>query len=140
MLGLGKLFGGGIFGKFFDSIGLGWMNNVLSLAVNVAMGNWVGVAQDVLNLVAQFSNNDWMERVASFQPLGDFDLGGCFGTSGRNWFESALGGLLSGRLNSDDGLSLPQSVAQTFALASFTVDNNTRANRNLESAFYFAQV
>ena len=135
----GKIFGGGgIFGKFFDSIGMGWMTNVLSLAVNVAMGNWIGAAQDVFNLVAQFSNNDWMQRVASFQPLGDFDTGGCFG-GGSDWFGSALGSLLSDRVGSGD-LSLPQSVSQAFSLANFTVENSSMANQNLQSAHNYARV
>ena len=138
MLGLGNIFSS-VFGKFFDSIGMGWMNNVLSLAVNVAMGNWIGAAQDVFNLVAQFSNNDWMQRVASFQPLGDFDIGGCFG-GGRNWFESALGGLLSNNRAGEDLLSLPRSVSQTFSLASFTLENSSRANQNLQNAHNYAHV
>ena len=78
MLGLGKLFGGAIFGKFFDSIGLGWMSRALALTVDIMSGNWVAAAQDVFNLVAQFTDNSWMERVASLQPLGEFDAG-CFG-------------------------------------------------------------
>jgi hypothetical protein len=81
MLGLGSIFGdGGIFGKFFDSIGLGWMNNVLSLATNVMTGNWLAAAKDVFNLVSEFSNSSsWMDRVAQQPPLGEFGSGGCFG-------------------------------------------------------------
>jgi len=82
MLGLGSIFGdNGIFGKFFDSIGLGWMNNVLSLATNVMTGNWLAAAKDVFDLVSEFSNSSsWMDRVAQQQPLGAFGSGGgCFG-------------------------------------------------------------
>lgn len=78
MFGIGKLIDG-VFGKFFDSIGLGWMTQALSLTANIMSGNWVGAAQDVFNLVAEFTDSSWMDRVASLQPLGAFDGGGCFG-------------------------------------------------------------
>jgi len=80
MFGLGKIFGDGLFGKFFDSIGMGWMGNVLSLAVDVMSGNWLAAAKDVFDLVSKFSNS-WSSQVSPFQPLGDFAFGGggCFG-------------------------------------------------------------
>ena len=78
MFGLGKIFDS-VFGNFFDSIGLGWMAQALSLTANIMSGNWVGAAQDVFDLVAEFTDSSWMDRVASLQPLGGFDTGGCFG-------------------------------------------------------------
>ena len=78
MFGLGKIFGDGLFGKFFDSIGMGWMGNVLSLAVDVMSGNWLAAAKDVFDLVSKFSNS-WSNQVSPFQPLGDFGFGGGFG-------------------------------------------------------------
>jgi hypothetical protein len=80
MFGLGKIFGDGLFGKFFDSIGMGWMGNVLSLAVDAMSGNWLAAAKDVFDLVSKFSNS-WSNQVSPFQPLGDFAFGGggCFG-------------------------------------------------------------
>jgi hypothetical protein len=80
MFGLGKIFGDGLFGKFFDSIGMGWMGNVLSLAVDAMSGNWLAAAKDVFDLVSKFSNS-WSNQVSQFQPLGDFAFGGggCFG-------------------------------------------------------------
>ncbi len=74
MFGLGKIFSG-----FFDSIGLGWMGSVLSLATNVMMGNWAGVAEDVFRLVSEFSNDSWQSRVDREQPLGRFGRTSCFG-------------------------------------------------------------
>ena len=100
MFGLGKIFDG-VFGKFFDSIGLGWMAQALALTADIMSGNWVGAAQDIFNLVAEFTDNSWMDRVASLQPLGAFDTGGCFGdilsenTLG-SWFELATGDERSG--------------------------------------------
>lgn len=80
MFGLGKIFGDGLLGKFFDSIGMGWMGNVLSLAVDAMSGNWLAAAKDVFDLVSKFSNS-WSNQVSQFQPLGDFAFGGggCFG-------------------------------------------------------------
>jgi len=97
MFGIGKIIDG-VFGKFFDSIGLGWMTQALSLTANIMSGNWVGAAQDIFNLVAEFSDSSWMDRVASLQPLGGFDVGGggCFGdilsenTVGR-WLDDLTG-------------------------------------------------
>ncbi len=77
MFGLGSVMGD-VFGKFFDSIGMGWMGNVLSLAADVMTGNWLAAAKDVFSLVSQFSNS-WSKQVSPFQPLGDFASGGCFG-------------------------------------------------------------
>lgn len=78
MFGLGKIIDG-VFGKFFDSIGLSWMTQALSLTANIMSGNWVGAAQDIFDLVAEFTDSSWMDRVSSLQPLGAFDGGGCFG-------------------------------------------------------------
>jgi hypothetical protein len=95
MFGLGKIFDG-VFGKFFDSIGLGWMGQALALTADIMSGNWVGAAQDVFNLVAEFTDSSWMDTVASLQPLGAFDGGGSFGdilsenTLGR-FLEAATG-------------------------------------------------
>lgn len=78
MFGLGKIFDS-VFGKFFDSIGMGWMTQALALTADIMSGNWVGAAQDIFNLVAEFSDSSWMNRVASLQPLGAFDGSGGFG-------------------------------------------------------------
>jgi hypothetical protein len=75
MFGLGKVFSG-----FFESIGMGWMGSVLSLATNFMMGNWVGVAEDIFRLVSEFSNSSWQDKVDRFQPLGSFGQNSsCFG-------------------------------------------------------------
>lgn len=78
MFGLGSIVGD-VFGKFFDSIGMGWMGNVLSLATDVMTGNWLAAAKDVFDLVSNFSSS-WSKDVSPFQPLGDFAFGGggCF--------------------------------------------------------------
>jgi hypothetical protein len=78
MFGIGKIFDS-VFGKFFDSIGMGWLGQAIALTADIMSGNWVGAAQDVFNLVAEFTDSSWMDRVASLQPLGAFDGGGCFG-------------------------------------------------------------
>ena len=117
MFGLGKIIDG-VFGKFFDSIGLGWMTQALALTADIMSGNWVGAAQDVFNLVAEFSDSSWMNRVASLQPLGAFDGGGCFGdilsenTVGR-WLEDLTG-----------GGNASGSVFRAFNTASETLQNN----------------
>lgn len=78
MFGLGKIFDS-VFGKFFDSIGMGWLGQAIALTADIMSGNWVGAAQDIFNLVAEFSDSSWMNRVASLQPLGAFDGSGGFG-------------------------------------------------------------
>jgi hypothetical protein len=75
---------------------MGWLGQALALTADIMSGNWVGAAQDVFNLVAEFTDSSWMDTVASLQPLGGFDAGGCFGdvlsqgTLGR-FFEAAVG-------------------------------------------------
>ena len=78
MFGLDKLFGKGLLGGFFDSIGMSWMSSVLSLATNVMTGNWLAAARDVFQLVSQFSNS-WQNKVDRYQPLGQFGNNSCFG-------------------------------------------------------------
>ena len=77
MFGLGSIIGD-VFGKFFDSIGMGWMGNVLAFAVDAMTGNWLAAAKDVFDLVSNFSSS-WSKQVSPFQPLGEFATGGCFG-------------------------------------------------------------
>lgn len=128
MFGLGKIFDS-VFGKFFDSIGLGWMAQALSLTANIMSGNWLAAAQDVFNLVAEFTDNAWMDRVASFQPLGEFDAQGCFGDIlSENTLDGWLDGLTGGEQN---GLG---SVLRTIYTARETVQNNAIASNNLRYA------
>jgi len=125
MFGLGKIIDG-VFGKFFDSIGLGWMTQALSLTANIMSGNWVGAAQDIFNLVAEFSDSSWMDRVASLPPLGGFDTGGgCFGdilsenTVGR-WLDDLTG-------SSGGGTG---TVFTAFNTTSETLQNNAALSMN----------
>jgi hypothetical protein len=112
MFGLDKLFGSsGLLGGFFDSIGMPWMNNVLSLATNVMTGNWLGAAKDVFNLVSQFSNS-WQNQVDRFQPLGQFGNNSCFG--GDNSLSAYRTSELQRNFRTDDG------------------DHYTRSNRALD--------
>lgn len=129
MFGLGKIIDG-VFGKFFDSIGLGWMTQALSLTANIMSGNWVGAAQDVFNLVAEFTDNSWMDRVASLQPLGAFDGGGCFGDI---LSENALGQWLDLTGVGDDRRGLGAFVG-AVNIARETLQNNAVATANLRYA------
>jgi hypothetical protein len=124
MFGLGKIFGDGLFGKFFDSIGMGWMGNVLSLAADVMSGNWLAAAKDVFDLVSKFSNS-WSNQVSPFQPLGDFAFGGggCFG-----------GGLSSARVdnimndaNSSESIRSGMSAVQDAVTGSNIIALNRNA-------------
>lgn len=130
MFGLDKLFGGsGLFGKFFDSIGMGWMTNVLSLAANVMTGNWIAAAKDVFDLVSQFSNS-WMNKVSQNQPLGEFSTGGCFGTD-------SFSGLRADQLRDEVNAFDPDgenSFTRAIYVAQETIYNSTVANRNLAFA------
>lgn len=129
MLGLGKLFSGGIFGKFFDSVGLGWMKNALSLAANVMSGNWLAAAKDIFNLVSQFSNS-WMNKVSSFQPLGEFGRDSCFGTD-------CFSGSRAAELRQEADALDPEgetSFSRMIYVAQETTYNSVVANRNLAYA------
>lgn len=133
MFGLDKIFGGGgIFGKFFDSIGMSWMNNVLSLAVNFTTGNWLAAAKDVFELVSQFSNNSWQNRVSPYQPLGPFGNGSCFGTN-------ALSGSRVGDIQERADRGATYSARQAIRTVSYTVENYTEANTNMRNAHRYAR-
>lgn len=122
MFGLGKIFDS-VFGKFFDSIGMGWLGQAIALTADIMSGNWVGAAQDVFNLVAEFTDSAWMDRVASLQPLGAFDGGGGFGdilsenTLGR-WFELAGGDERSGLGQFFSMVNVAQETMHNEALVS----------------------
>ncbi len=130
MFGLGSIFGdNGIFGKFFDSIGLGWMNNVLSLATNVMTGNWLAAAKDVFDLVSEFSNSSsWMDRVAKQPPLGDFGSGGCFGAN------SLSASRLDDFRNAAGNFGLTRSSDEMFGLLGDTVSSKLRLDVRLRLA------
>lgn len=125
MFGLGKIFDS-VFGKFFDSIGMGWLGQAIALTADIMSGNWVGAAQDVFNLVAEFTDSAWMDRVASLQPLGAFDGGGCFGDI---LSENSIGRWLN--LAGEEGRNLGQffsavNVAQETMHNSALVSANRR--------------
>lgn len=129
MFGIGKIIDG-VFGKFFDSIGLGWMTQALSLTANIMSGNWVGAAQDIFNLVAEFSDSSWMNRVASLPPLGGFDVGGCFG--------DVLSQSTVGRLLDMAGLDELGGGAKFFTTAQ-TVSETLQNNAAVQSNRLYAQ-
>lgn len=137
MFGLGKIFGGGILGRLLDSVGLGWMNNVLSLTANIMTGNWLAAAKDVFDLVSQFSNDSWQDRISRNPPLGRF--GRTSGFSGDYEFSQ-------GRLTDINDqierafVTIPDRLRETFSVASYTVENNADANRNLQTAHAYTRV
>lgn len=130
MFGLGKIFDS-VFGKFFDSIGLGWMGQALALTADIMSGNWVGAAQDIFNLVAEFSDSSWMNRVASLQPLGAFDGGGSFGDI---LSENTFGKLLD--LTTGDNAGGRSSVFSAINIMQETLHNSSlvSANRRFAAA------
>jgi hypothetical protein len=130
MFGLGNIFSS-VFGKFFDSIGMGWMTNVLSLTANIMTGNWAAAAKDVFDMVARFSNSDWMQRVASLPPLGGFDFDGCFGNV---LSESTLGSWISQTATNSDDFNGFNGFLRAVGIAYETVQNNTVANTQLQYA------
>ncbi|HVF55385.1 MAG TPA: hypothetical protein VM934_04495 [Pyrinomonadaceae bacterium] len=132
MFGLDKIFGGkGLLGSFFDSIGMSWMNNLISLAVNISTGNWLAAAKDVFDLVSQFSSDSWQNRVDRFQPLGAFATGGCFGSSALS--ESRADEFRT-RASSDDPGATRNST-RTIFIAHETRYNNSVANEKLREAY-----
>ena len=128
MFGLGKIFDS-VFGSFFDSIGLGWMTQALSLTANIMSGNWVAAAQDIFDLVAEFTDIDWVDKIASLQPLGGFDVRGGFG-------DLLSQDTLSQWLNvsgSSDAAGL-NNFFRAVSIARETLQNNATATANLRSA------
>jgi hypothetical protein len=132
MFGLGKIFSG-----FFDSIGLGWMGNVLSLATNVMMGNWAGVAEDVFRLVSEFSNDSsWQSRVDREPPLGRFGRTSCFGDNRLS--ESRTDELNSRVRDSDpDG---ERASTRAIVTVHEAEHNNRVATYNLAYAFSTSRI
>jgi hypothetical protein len=126
MFGLGKIFSG-----FFESIGMGWMGNVLSLATNFMTGNWAGVAQDIFKLVSEFSNDSWQNKVDRNQPLGSFGRTSCFGDGSLS--ESRLADL---RVRAErDDVEVSRSVSRTLDEANSTLQLRTEVDINRRNAY-----
>jgi len=64
MLGVDKLFGG-----FLDSIGLGAIKPLVSMAFDFATGNVPGMLQDITSLMSSFKDGGFTNNVANKQPL-----------------------------------------------------------------------
>ena len=126
MFGLGKIFSG-----FFESIGMGWMGSVLSLATNFMMGNWAGVAEDVFRLVSEFSNDSWQDQVDREPPLGRFGRTSCFGDNPLSAYRTDE---LSNQVRDDDPDG-ERSYTRTIYTLQETAHNNATANYNVRYAF-----
>lgn len=127
MFGLGKVFSG-----FFESIGMGWMGNVLSLATNFMTGNWMGVAQDIFRLVSEFSNDSWTSRVDRDQPLGAFSRNS--GSGDFSLSQSRSSDLRTRAENDDSDASV--NIRRAFDVISFTLglQSDVDANRRRAAA------
>lgn len=71
MFGIGKLLGK-VVGGVLDKIGLGSIAPFVKLGLNALTGNWLGVAEDVFNLVSSFKNRDFADRAAKRPMIGGF--------------------------------------------------------------------
>ena len=132
MFGLGKIFSG-----FFDSIGLGWMGSVVSLAANFMMGNWAGVAQDIFRLVSEFSNDSWQNRVDRFQPLGAFGQSSCFG--GDSSLSESRVADLRDQAGSED-FTFSQRITRAFDEADSTLRLRYEVESNRQGAYAAARI
>ena len=131
MFGLGKVFSG-----LLDSVGLGWMGSVLSLATNFMMGNWAGVAQDIFQLVSEFSNDSWTNRVDRYQPLGAFGRNSCFGDGTLS--ESRVSDLRDRAGN--DELTSSRAINLAFDEADNTIRLRYEVDFNRQSAYSAARL
>lgn len=71
MFGIGKLLGK-VVGGVLEKIGLGSIAPFVKLGLNALTGNWLGVAEDVFNLVSSFKSRDFPDRAAKRPPVGNF--------------------------------------------------------------------
>lgn len=71
MFGIGKLLGS-VAGGLLDKIGLGSIAPFVKMGLNALTGNWLGVAQDVFNMVSNFKGN-FQDGASQQPPLGGFE-------------------------------------------------------------------
>lgn len=71
MFGIGKLLGK-VVGGVLEKVGLGSIAPFVKLGLNALTGNWLGVAEDVFNLVSSFKSRDFLDRAANRPPIGNF--------------------------------------------------------------------
>jgi len=68
--GIGQMFGvDKLFGGLLDSIGLGALKPLVSIAFDFATGNIPGVLQDLTSMMSSFKDGGFTNNVANKQPL-----------------------------------------------------------------------
>lgn len=135
MFGIGSLVGG-----LLDKIGLGDLAPFVSMGINFFTGNWAGLVGDVANLVAKFTDSEFLDRVAQFAPLGGF-AGGNFGdllsSEGLAGFADKLDDLGSSVRNISEGWD---RITEGLDLAREVLDDRNRVDSLRYSAYMSSQV
>lgn len=71
MFGIGKLLGK-VVGGVLEKVGLGSIAPFVKMGLNALTGNWLGVAEDVFNLVSSFKNRNFLDTAEKRPPIGNF--------------------------------------------------------------------
>jgi len=157
MLGIDKIFGG-----LLDSIGLGALKPLVSMAFDFATGNIPGMLQDLTGLISKFGDGGFTNNVASNPPLpnafnsnnqvenseynteaanSNNAINGCGRHDDGNLSSSRLGEffkLLGELFTSKDPGDMMNKLSQLFKLLSENAENretfqNTRNNVQFSS-------
>ena len=65
-------FVGKLVGSVLSKVGLDFLSPIVSMGINFLTGNYAGMIGDIKNLVSQFSNFSFLDKVSKNPPLGTF--------------------------------------------------------------------
>jgi hypothetical protein len=65
-------FVGKLVGSVLSKVGLDFLAPIVSMGINFLTGNYAGMIGDIQNLVSQFSNFSFLDKVSKNPPLGSF--------------------------------------------------------------------
>lgn len=65
-------FVGKLVGSVLSKVGLDFLAPIVSMGINFLTGNYAGMIGDIKNLVSQFSNFSFLDKVSKNPPLGSF--------------------------------------------------------------------
>jgi hypothetical protein len=103
-------FVGKLVGSVLSKVGLDFLAPIVSMGINFLSGNYLGMIGDIKNMVSQFSNFSFLDKVSKNPPLGQF------GANRSNDF------VTSRLLNSDFGSWRSQSQRNDLMRANQALD------------------
>lgn len=133
MFGIGKLLGK-VVGGVLESIGLGSIAPFVQMGLNALTGNWLGVAEDVFNLVSSFKSRDFADRADKRPPAGNFANAPKPASRRPELVNERINDLVDQYTQADDGGNT--SVVAMFEAVRDSYNDTLTASNSFSRAYY----